>query len=258
MGKPGYAGCVMARKKFQAVLERLGNELRWTIVTVPFDPATAWKERNRLRVRGTIRSTGAGSPGARSLGDGSPKEGGGFAFRTSLFRMKEGTCFLLVNKAMQKRARVTFGAMVEVELEPDLEKRVPETPAELEKLLRTDRTLRKWHDALNPSSRKWIADWVAQPKGADSRVKRAEQIAERMLLTMEGERVTPPILEAAFQRLPKAREGWKAMTALQRRQHLLGIYGYLSPESRQKRVQKTIEEALRICERSSARRSKQP
>jgi uncharacterized protein YdeI (YjbR/CyaY-like superfamily) len=89
-------------------------------------------------------------------------------------------------------------------------------------------------------------------------VKRAEQIAERMLLTMEGERVTPPILESAFQRLPKAREGWKAMTPLQRRRHLLGIYGYLSPESRQKRMQKTIEEALRVCGRSSARRSKQP
>lgn len=234
---PGYAGCVMVRKKFRAVLERLPNDLHWTIVRVPFDPDVAWPERKKLRVRGTIN---------------------GFAFRTSLFRMKKGDCFLLVNQPMQKGAQVTFGATAEVVLEPDLEERVIQTPSELEKVLRTDRALRKWHDALNASSRQWIANWVAQPKGADSRVKRAEQVAERMLLTMEGERVTPPILEGAFQRMPKAREGWQAMTPLQRRQHLLGIFGYLSPESRQKRVQKALEDALRIYERATLRRSKRP
>jgi uncharacterized protein YdeI (YjbR/CyaY-like superfamily) len=227
----------MARKKFRGVLEHDGTTLNWTIVKLPFDPTKAWPERNRLRVRGTIN---------------------GFAFRTSLFRMKKGEFFLLVNKPMQKGARVTFGSMADVVIEPDLEKRVVQTPPELEKVLRTDRALRIWHDALNESSRKWIADWIAQPKSADSRVKRAEQMAERMLLTMEGERVTPPILEAAFQRLPKAREGWRAMTRLQRRQHLFGIFYCQSPESRQKRTQKAVEQAIRVCGKESARPSKQP
>jgi hypothetical protein len=233
----------MTRKKFKAVPEQLTNNLRWMIVKIPFDPTAVWAERNRLRVRGTIRGPGVGA---------------GFTFRTSLFRMKQGECFLLVNKGMQKGARVTFGAVVEVELEPDLEPWVVQTPPELEKLLRTDRALRKWYDALNGSSRKWVGDWIAQPRSPDSRVKRAEQMVERMLLTMEGERLPPPILEAAFQRLPKAREGWQAMTLLQRRQHLLGIFGYKSPESRQKRVTRTIEEALRICAKEPLRRSKQP
>jgi uncharacterized protein YdeI (YjbR/CyaY-like superfamily) len=74
-----------------------------------------------------------------------------------------------------------------------------------------------------------------------------------MMLAMEGERITPPILEAAFQRRPKAREAWRAMTPVQRRNHLLAIFYYQSPESRQKRAQKAIEEAMRIAGKKTGR-----
>ncbi|MGA8528450.1 MAG: YdeI/OmpD-associated family protein [Acidobacteriaceae bacterium] len=221
-----------ARQRFNGVLERDGTSLGWTIVRVPFDPCEVWPERNRLRVKGTIN---------------------GFAFRTSLFRMQTGTFFLLVNKPMQKGGGVTLGSLANVVLEPDLEERPVETPPELERFLREDRTLRKWHGALSPSSRKWIADWIAQPKSADTRARRAEQMAERMLLTMEGERIAPPILEAAFQRAPRAREAWRGLTPNQRRGHLLGIFYYQSPEGRQKRTQKAIEEALRMAEKKAAK-----
>jgi uncharacterized protein YdeI (YjbR/CyaY-like superfamily) len=221
-----------ARQKFKAVLERDGTSLGWTIVRVPFDPTEVWPQRNRLRVKGTIN---------------------GFGFRTSLFRMQKGYYFLLVNKPMQESGGVTLGSLANLVLEPDLEERPVKTPPELEKFLREDRALRKWHGALNPSSRKWIGDWIAQPKSAESRRKRAEQIAERMLLTMEGERVAPPILEAAFQRFPGAREAWRAMTPNQRRSQLLGVFYYQTPEGRQKRTQKAIEEALRIAEKKAAK-----
>ena len=97
--------------------------------------------------------------------------------------------------------------------------------------------------------RKWIAEAVAQPKSAAARTTRAELWAERMLLAMEGERVTPPILEAFFHRQPKARAGWQAMTSIQRRSHLLGIFYYQSPEARMKRAQKAIGEAIRHVEK---------
>jgi uncharacterized protein YdeI (YjbR/CyaY-like superfamily) len=220
---------VSAQRRFRGVLEHDGTRLNWTIVRVPFDPAKAWPNRQRLRVRGTIN---------------------GFAFRTSLFHSERLGYLLLINRTMQRGARVERGSLAEIELEPDLEERPVVTPPELEKLLRQEPALRKWHDQLSPSIRKWFADWVAHSKSAEIRAERAELAAERMLLAIEGERHTPPILEAAFQRHPKARQGWAAMTPIQRRGHLLGIFYYRNPESRQKRAQQAVVEALRIADKA--------
>ena len=221
-----------AKRKFKGTLRPDGTSLQWTVLTVPFDPAKVWSQRRGLRVRGTIN---------------------GFPFRTSLFRSRGGGYFLLVNKKMQKEGGVRQGHVAEVTLEPDLEERPATTPPELEKLLREDRALRKWFEQLSEYTRKWIGDMVAQPKSAASRVARAEMMAERMMLAMEGERVTPPILEAAFLQYPKARTGWRAMTAVQRRGHLLGIFYYQSPESRQKRARQAIEAAILAAERGAGR-----
>jgi uncharacterized protein YdeI (YjbR/CyaY-like superfamily) len=231
------------RQKFQGVLQPDGTGLAWTIMKVPFDPTKVWPERKGLRVRGTIRAVHPARTTAPSM---APEA---FPFRTSLFRTRDGGCILLVNKLMQKAAGVKRGGTAEVVLEPDTEERVVTPPPELEKLLRQDRALSKWHGALSNSYRKAIADLVAQPKSAEARRGRAELMAERMLLAMEGERVTPPILEAVFSRQPKARAAWFALTPVQRRGHLLGIFYYQSPESRQKRAQKAVEEAMRIARR---------
>ncbi len=231
MGRSRYAGGMAARQKFKAVLERNGTGLGWTIVRV-YLTQLKWPQRNRLRVKGTIN---------------------GFGFRSSLFRARQGHFILLVNKKMQKGAAAVLGSIAEVVLEPDIEERTVTVPPELETVLRQDRALRRWHDALSDSYRKAIADRVTEPKSAAVRARRAEQMAEWMLLAMEGERVTPPILEAAFQRFPKAREAWRAMTPTQRRGQLLGIFYYQSPEARQKRTQKALEEALRIAEKKAAR-----
>ena len=145
------------RQTFRGVLERDGTSLGWTIVRLPFDPAEVWPQRNRLRVKGTIN---------------------GFAFRTSLFHARAGPFVLLVNKKMQKGGRVVPGSVAEVVLEPDPEERVLAVPPELEALLRQDRALRRWHDALSHSYRKSIADRVSEPKSAASRLRRAEQMAE--------------------------------------------------------------------------------
>ena len=217
------------KRKFKGTLRPDGTGLNWNIITVPFDPTKAWTKRQRLRVRGTIN---------------------GFPFRTSLFRAGDGSYILLVNRKMQKEGGVRKGHVADVMLEPDLEERPQSTPRELEKLLQQERALRKFYQQLSDSMRKAIADQIVQPKRADVRAGRAELWAERMMLAMEGEKVTPPILEAAFQRHPRAREGWKAMTPIQRRGHLLGIFYYQSPESREKRAQKAIDEALRAAEKS--------
>ena len=227
-----------AAKSFTAVLEPDRTRLNWVIARIPFDVAKAWPERRGLRVRGEISPMNSKT--------------GGFAFRTSVFPATSGDGhFLLVNKKMQTAAQAMVGLRVRIRLEPDLEERAAVTPPELARALKGDRRLPKWFDGLSYSMRKEIGDWVAEPKSAELRLKRAEQIAERMLLTLEGEIEPPPILHAAFQRQPLALKGWEAMTPTQRRNHLLGIFYYQTAEARERRAAKAVEEALRVARRGS-------
>ena len=220
---------VSKAKSFTATLEPLRNGLGWVIARVPFDVAKTWPERNRLRVRGEIE---------------------GFEFRTSLFAMeKGGRHFLLVNKEMQKGAGAAVGSAVRIKLEPDLEERKTEIPVELEKLLKGERRLSRWFAKINPSGQRWIGHWVGEPKSAEIRQRRAEKMAERLYLAMEGETEPPPVLRAAFLRQPLVAEGWKALTPTQRRNHLLGIFYYEGVEARERRAAKAIEDALRAAKK---------
>jgi uncharacterized protein YdeI (YjbR/CyaY-like superfamily) len=224
-----------ARQTFTALLERDGTRLNWVIARVPFDPAEVWPERKGMRVRGEFE---------------------GFALRTSLFSgPPKGHC-LLVSKQMLVATEKAIGSSVRIWLEPDFEDRVAEIPPEMAEALKADRKLRKWFDELSYSMRKEIAGWVSEPKTEAARRTRAERMAERLLLTMEGEKEPPPILRLAFQRQPDARRGWEAMTQVQRRRHLLGIHYYQTPEARERRAAKVVEEALRVARRAAASKAK--
>ena len=121
------------------------------------------------------------------------------------------------------------------------------------KLLKQERAVGRWFEALSYSYRKYMADDVCKLKSPEARQRRAELIAERMMLAMEGEQTLPPILQVAFRRAPRAQAGWEAMTPVQRRAHLLGIFYYQSPEARERRAQKAVEEALRVAEARSSK-----
>ena len=209
-------------KSFKAILERMQSNLGWVIIRIPFDVSKIWGVRGQLRVKGQIN---------------------GFAFRTSLFPTGRGYHYLLVNKRMQAGAKTAPGMAARFRLEPDTEERKAILPAELKRALSQDRSLRRWFDNLSYSIRRWIAVWVAQPKSAEACVRRAEQIAEQLLTTMEAERELPPVLKAAFARDPRAFEDWQRMSPSHRRHHLLGIFYYRSPEARDRRIAKMLEEA---------------
>jgi len=211
-------------KTFTALLEPDGTQLRWVIARIPFDMAKTWPERKGWRVRGEIE---------------------GFPFRTSLFPDPRGKGqILLVNKKMQAGAMARTGDKVRIKLEPDLEERPAFIPAELEKALKGDRKLRMWFDAMSPSMRREIGKYVDEARGVETRLKRAEKMAERLLQAMEGEEEPPPVLRAAFLRQPRAQAGWKLLTPTQRRNHLLGIFYYETVEARERRAAKAVEEAL--------------
>lgn len=226
-------------KTFTAVLEPDGTRLQWVIARIPFDPIKAWPKRRGLRVRGEIL----------------PERGktDGFAFRSSLFAFpgREGH-YLPMNKKMLAAARASIGSRVRIRMEPDLEERVVETPPELAKALKGDRRLPKWFAGLSSSCCKEVGDWVTQPKSAASREKRAEQMVARLLLALEGETETPPILQAAFQCQPLARKGWEAMTPGQRRRQLLFVFYCETVEARERRAARAVEETLRVARKKTA------
>jgi uncharacterized protein YdeI (YjbR/CyaY-like superfamily) len=209
-------------KTFIAALERLRDGLGWTIVRIPFVPGAVWKKMIRLRVRGTIN---------------------GFSFRNSLFPFTTGGYFLLVNKAMQGGAQVHLGETANFTIEPDLDPRPAELPDELAALLDEAEGLRAWYDSLSESMRREIGKWIGIAKTDATRIQRCEQMAERLLGAMEGERELPPVVAAAFRRRPKAKLGWQKLTQTQRRQELLAIFYYRTPESRNKRVEKLCDTA---------------
>ncbi len=219
-----------ASKSFQATLERLRSNLGWVVIWIPFNVQKIWGTRARLRVRGEIN---------------------GFAFRTSLFPTRKGQHFLLVNKKMQAGAHASEGTSAQFLLEPDTEQRVVPVPAELKRILAEDKTFRRWFDGLNYSIRKWLADWITQPKSSASRLRRAEQVAEQLLSTMEAERELPPALKLAFTRDPRALEGWNLMSPSHRRGQLIAIFYYRSPDARARRLEKVVAEAIARAEKNS-------
>src|ERR1700692_2401599 len=203
MPKASRAKPTPAAKGFDARLERLRPRLHGIIVRIPFDAAKAWGLRGQIKVKGEIN---------------------GFAFRTSLFPIREGRHFLLINKTMQRGARAAEGNLAHFHVELDREKRTVTLPGELTRILKQDRSLLRWYGELNHSTRNYIAKWIAEPKSSEARMRRSEQIAERLLAVMDAERELPPILQVAFARDRQARQGWDAMSPSRRRAHLFAIF----------------------------------
>jgi uncharacterized protein YdeI (YjbR/CyaY-like superfamily) len=220
-------------KRFRAVLESLPGNLGWVIARLPFDPAKTWKKMVRLRIK---------------------VEAGGEIFRTSLFpdSIHRGF-FLLVNKKMQKAAGVSLGGMIDLAIEPDLEEREAEIPAELAAIFKKEKAVASWYANQSDATKRDIEKTFADVKSPEARKRRAEQLAERVLSALEGEKELPPILEVAFHRNPAARKGWDLMTPRQRRGHLLGIFYYKSPEAREKRTGKVVEDCLHIAQSKSGK-----
>jgi len=221
-----------ASKSFRAALERLRSNLGWVVIRIPFNVQKTWGTRGMFRVRGEIN---------------------GFPFRTSLFPTRKGEHFLLVNKKMQAGAHASEGTTAEFFLEPDTEERVAIVPAEFKRFLAQDRSFRGWFDALSYSIRKWLSDWIVQPKSAASRVRRAEQVAEQLFSAMEAERELPPALKLAFARDPRALDGWNLMSPSHRRGQLIAIFYYRSPDARERRIEKVVAEAITRAEKKSTK-----
>jgi uncharacterized protein YdeI (YjbR/CyaY-like superfamily) len=199
-------------KTFNSTLEKFsGNGLNWVIARLPIQVEKVWGTRGMLKVRVRVN---------------------GFEYRTSLFPTGKGEHYLLVNKKVQKGAKIGPGKEATFVVEPDLEVRELQTPPELELALKQDRRLKKWFDTLSRSARKWLSDLVGEAKSP----------AEQVMQAMEAERDLPPMVRLAFSRIPGAFQAWNKMTARQRRHNLLAIFYYKTPEARLRRIERIFQE----------------
>jgi uncharacterized protein YdeI (YjbR/CyaY-like superfamily) len=239
MAKASKAKPNRAVKRFEARLERMRSRLNWVIIHIPFDAAKVWGLRGQIRVKGDVNN---------------------FAFSSSLFPTGDGRHLLLVNKRMQKGARAVAGSVASFTLELDSEERTVIIPGELTRVLggmsSGSGSLRRWYDALNHSTRNDIAKWIGEPKSSAARVRRSEQIAERLLAVMDAEKDLPPVLQIAFARHPRACEGWSQMSASRRRGHLFGIFYYRTPEAQARRIGKMLNDAAALAEKIDGRSGK--
>ena len=201
----------------------MDNQLGWVIVRIPFDSAKVWGKRGQLRVQGDIN---------------------GFSFSSTLFPTGKGGHFLLVNKKMQKGGKTAAGLSAKFRLQPDTAPREVTPPKELLRELGQSKRLLKIFESLSNSVRNWFTKMVADPKSPEARVRRARQIAELLMETMEAEKDLPPMIQLALRQNPRARERWEQLSLSHRRGHLLAIFYYRTPESRARRLAKCMEELL--------------
>src|SRR5260370_13637285 len=198
----------LVAKSFKATLERIPSRLNGVIIRITVDVSKVWGARAKVRVKGEIN---------------------GFAFRASVFPTGKGYHFMLVKKSMQTGANAAPGETAQFRIEPDTAKPVAIIPPELLHILNEDRSFRHWFDdQLTFSMRKWICDWIVTVNNPASRLRRAEQVAEQLLNTMEAELDLPPILKRAFAGDPRAYQASQSMTPLQLRHQLRAISYYRS------------------------------
>ena len=216
---------------FDAQLERAESNLSTLFLRIPFDPLATWPQRNRLRVVGLVNQV---------------------PIRRSLYQSRTRGYILLVDQQQRKAGNFRAGDTVTVQLSADLTPAHAAIPAELEKLFRQDRSLRKFFLALPEALLRHILNQVATPKSPEARRNRAEHWAEAMLLTMEAEITLPPILAQAFAREPLALKRWNTMSATLRRQLLIGLFHAVSPDTRAARATYIVDKCLPADRRRSS------
>lgn len=207
-------------RTFRALLERMEGNLGWVIARVPFDVHDVFGKRGQVRVNIEI---------------------GGETFVTSLFPTGRGYHFLLVNKKMQKAGNVRAGQQAEFKVSQVTKEPKIQPSPEVAAIMKKEKTLAKWYEAkLSPSQKREISKWIAIAKSQAARAKRADELAERLMRTMEAERELPPMLRRALADDPAAAKRWSAMTEIQRRNHLMGIFYYKTPEAIERRMRKAF------------------
>jgi hypothetical protein len=104
---------------------------------------------------------------------------GGHTYRSTI-AVYGGRYFLPLNRQNREAAGVAAGERISVELEADTEERTVDVPDDLRTALDGDDDARAAFDSLSYSHRKEYAEWVAEAKREETRMRRVAETLERL------------------------------------------------------------------------------
>jgi hypothetical protein len=144
------------KQSFSAVIQNAGGG--GAFVEVPFDVEQAF---------------GSKKPKIKAMIEGIP-------YRGTLVRMGTECHLLLILKSIREQVGKTFGDEVNVTVEPDIEPRVIEIPAELKKLFKTEKEAKAIFEKLSYTHQREYVMWINEAKKEETRQSRIVKTIEML------------------------------------------------------------------------------
>jgi hypothetical protein len=141
---------------FTAIIQNAGGG--GAFVEVPFDVETAF---------------GSKKPKIKAMIEGVP-------YRGTLVRMGTECHLLLILKSIREQVGKTFGDEIKVLVEADVEERVVAVPAELKRVLKSDKDARSAFEKLSYTHQKEYVTWINEAKKAETRQRRIVKTLEML------------------------------------------------------------------------------
>jgi Bacteriocin-protection, YdeI or OmpD-Associated/Domain of unknown function (DUF1905) len=160
--------------RFKVKLERY-QDTQVLHIYLPFDVFEAFGTRSRLAVKGEIK---------------------GFPFRSSIFPMRGGKFYMVVNREMREGAKVKAGETVEFVMEKDDEPRAIATPPDLLKALSARKSAKAAWDKLSYTHRKEYINAIEEAKKPETRARRIAKAVE-MIAPISKLKIEPMKKQAA-------------------------------------------------------------
>ena len=144
------------KQTFTAVIQNAGGG--GAFVEVPFDVEAAF---------------GSKRPKVKAMIEGVP-------YRGILTRMGTESHLLIVLKGIREQIGKTFGDEVTITVEPDMEPRVIEVPAELKKAFKSEKEAKLFFDKLSYTHQREYVVWINEAKREETRQSRIAKTIEML------------------------------------------------------------------------------
>jgi hypothetical protein len=149
-----------SRQKFKAVLEKPDDGMDTAFVSIPFDVEKAYGTKGQVKVKAWFDN---------------------YPYRGILANMGTGCHVILVRKDVRKAIGKSVGDEVVVEILKDVEERVIDIPADLDKVLAKSSKAKSFFETLSYTNRKEYILWISSAKKEETRQKRLQETINKLL-----------------------------------------------------------------------------